>query len=68
MLVYPALPATTCAAKPQAPAADASDNDLAAYTRARFDAGDDCRAKLGAVHDTQASWPKTAAPSPAKGN
>jgi hypothetical protein len=57
-LIYPALPATTCARLPAVPGLTASDNEWAAYKKARDDAGDDCRDKLDSVDQVRRGWPQ----------
>ena len=52
------MPPTSWAGAPAAPDPLASDNEWAAYKKARDDAGDDCRAKLGAVDAAVKSWPR----------
>ncbi len=56
-IVYPVLPQTTCLDNPVLSPAP-SDTELAVYTRKRFDAGEDCRTRLKAVHDKAAQWPR----------
>lgn len=56
-LVYPALPSTTCPPLPVPPAVEASDNEWAAYKRARDNRGDECGDKLGAVDEVRRGWP-----------
>lgn len=64
-IVYPALPDTTCKPNPTPPADFTSDKAIADYTRERFDAGDDCRDKLAAVHSVVDGWTqKTQGPAP----
>lgn len=56
-MIYPDLPPTICQDAPAPPLLDASDNEWAAYKWTDHQAGQDCREKLKAVHDTKAKWP-----------
>lgn len=57
-IVYPAMPPTKCARKPEAPPVDADDTAWARYKRADSDAGDDCRDKLDEVDRVRETWGK----------
>ncbi len=58
--VFPAIPsdALMCLGEPSVPDSVQTDAELAAWTEAVRLAAEDCRAKLGWLHDLVATWPR----------